>query len=130
MNKELVLSTLEKMGYNVKLDSDGDINVVYQMKSIAVMVDEEEAFVSVLLPQFRMIDEDETSAIVAACNKITRETKLVKVYVDNSFKSVSASCEFYFANKSSLKQNLKHSLMVLSIIRSLFRDKYFQLIKD
>ena len=32
--KELILKALEKMGYNPELDSDGDIMLHYQMKTI------------------------------------------------------------------------------------------------
>jgi hypothetical protein len=56
--KELILKTLEKMGYSPEVDSDGDIMLCYQMKHIYVMTgDEEEPYVSVMLPQFHEIDE-------------------------------------------------------------------------
>ena len=60
--KELILHTLEKMGYKPEIDGDGDISVRYQMKSIFVFVgDEEDSYVAVLLPQFHEIAEGEES---------------------------------------------------------------------
>ena len=77
--KELILQTLEKMGYKPEIDEDGDILVRYQMKSIFVFVgDEEDSYVAVLLPQFHEIAEGEETLVLATCNKMTRE-----LYPDN-----------------------------------------------
>ena len=35
--KELILQTLEKMGYKPEIDEDGDIQIRYQMKTIFVL---------------------------------------------------------------------------------------------
>lgn len=52
--KELILKTLEKMGYSPELDGDGDIMLHYQMKAIYVLTgDEDEPYVSMMLPQFQ-----------------------------------------------------------------------------
>jgi len=55
--KELIMSTLEeKMGYCPEVDEDGDIRVAYQLKTIYLMTgDEDEQYVSVMLPQFHEI---------------------------------------------------------------------------
>ena len=56
--KELILKTLEKMGFSPEMDNDGDIMLCYQMKHIYVMTgDEDEPYVSVMLPHFHEIDE-------------------------------------------------------------------------
>ena len=120
--KELILQTLEKMGYKPEIDGDGDILVRYQMKSIYAFVgDEEDSYVVVLLPQFYEMEDGEESLVLATCNKMTRELKLVKVFVDHTFKNVSASCEFFYANEDSLEQSLDKSLQMLGIVRSQFR---------
>ena len=129
--KELITQTLEKMGYKPEVDEDGDIMVRYQMKSIYVFVgDEEDSYVAVLLPQFHEIEDGEETLVLAACNKMTRELKLVKVFVDHTFKNVSASCEFYYANEESLEHSLDKSLQMLGIVRSQFRKNKAELSEE
>jgi hypothetical protein len=59
---------------------------------------------------------------LATCNKITRELKLVKVYVDQTFKNVSANSEFYYTDEESMKNNIENSLRILGIVRTLYRN--------
>ena len=98
--KEMILSILEKKGYKPEIDNDGDILIRYQMKSIFVIVGNiEDTYVSVLLPQFHEIVDGEEPLVLATCNKMTRDLKMVKVYVDQTFKKVSATCEFFFSDE-------------------------------
>lgn len=120
--KELILATLEKMGYSPEVDNDGDIMLIYQMKTIYVMTgDDEEPYISMLLPQFHEIEDGQETLVLAVCNKLTRELKLAKVYVDQTFKNVTATCEFFYANNEALEQNLRNSLKMLGVVRSVFR---------
>lgn len=120
--KELMMTTLKEMGYSPELDNDGDIVLHYQMKYIYVMTgDEEDPYVSVMLPQFHEIEDGQETLTLAICNKMTRELKLVKVYVDDTFQNITASCEFFYANKEALEQNLNHSLRLLGVVRTVFR---------
>ena len=126
--KELILKTLEKIGYSPELDSDGDIMLHYQMKAIYVRTgDEDEPYISMMLPQFHEIDEGKETLVLAVCNKMTRELKLVKVYIDQTFKNVTATCEFFYANEESLEQNLRHSLQMLGIVRTVFMNDMAEL---
>ena len=126
--KELILKALEKMGYNPELDSDGDIMLHYQMKTIYVMTsDDEEPYISMMLPQFQEIEDGKETLVLAVCNKMTRELKLAKVYVDQTFKSVTATCEFYYANEEALEQNLRNSLQMLGVVRTVFRNDMAEL---
>ena len=126
--KELILKALEKMGYNPELDSDGDIMLHYQMKTIYVMTsDEEEPYISMMLPQFQEIEDGQETLVLAVCNKMTRELKLAKVYVDQTFKSVTATCAFYYANEEALEQNLRNSLQMLGVVRTVFRNDMAEL---
>ena len=129
--KELILKTLEKMGFSPEMDSDGDIMLCYQMKHIYVMMgDEDEPYVSVMLPQFHEIDEGQETLVLAVCNKMTRELKLAKVYIDQTFKNVTATCEFFYANEESLEQNLRNSLQMLGVVRTVFRNNLAELSED
>lgn len=118
--KEYVMSILKSMGYTPKLDKDGDIELMYQMKHMYVLVNDEDEdnYVIVILPRFADVVEGEESLSLAVCNKMTREFKLLKTYVDQSFKSVSAACEFFYANDESLEYNFKMTFRMMSIIRS------------
>ena len=129
--KELILATLEKMGYSPELDNDGDIRFLYQMKTIYVMTgDEEEPYISMMLPQFHEIEDGQETMVLAVCNKLTRELKLAKVYVDQTFKSVTATCEFFYANNEALEQNLRNSLQMLGVVRTVFRKDLAELSED
>lgn len=129
--KELILSTLEKMGYSPEVDNDGDIKLLYQMKTIYVMTgDEEEPYISMMLPQFHEIDDGQETMVLAVCNKLTRELKLAKVYVDQTFKNVTATCEFFYANNEALEQNLRNSLQMLGVVRTVFRKDLAELSED
>jgi hypothetical protein len=126
--KELIMKTLEKMGYSPEVDNDGDIMLHYQMKTIYVLTgDEEDPYISMMLPQFHEIDEGKETLILAVCNKMTRELKLVKVYIDQTFKNVTATCEFFYANEGSLEQNLRNSLQMLGVVRTVFRNDMAEL---
>ena len=124
----MILSILEKKGYKPKIDNDGDILIRYQMKSIFVIVGNvEDKYVAVLLPQFHEIVDGEETLVLATCNKMTRDLKLVKVYVDQTFKNVSATCEFFYSDEKSLEDSIGHSLELLGVVRSVFRKNKTEL---
>ena len=126
--KELILKTLEKMGHSPEVDNDGDIMLHYQMKTIYVLTgDEEDPYISMMLPQFHEVEEGQETLVLAVCNKMTRELKLAKIYIDQTFKNVTATCEFYYANEESLEQNLRNSLQMLGVVRTVFRNDMAEL---
>lgn len=119
--KEMILEAIESLGYKPHVDDDGDICVRYQMKSIFFLTgQEEEQYVSAILPQFSEVQEGEETMTLAICNKVSREIKLAKVYIDQTLKSVTASCEFFYTNMDSLKNNVEHSLNILGMVRSTY----------
>ena len=129
--KELILQTLEKMGYKPEIDDDGDVTLRYQLKRLFVLLgDENEQYTSVLLPQFYEMDEGEERLVLAVCNKMNRELKMVKLYIDQTFKNVSAVCEFFFTDENSLQQSLSRSLDLLGVVRSVFRKNRKELSED
>ena len=128
--KELIMSTLEKMGYSPKVDDDGDVMIRYQLKRIYMLADyddEEDSFLAMVLPQFYEIEDGKETLALAICNKMTRELKVIKVYVDQTFKNVSASCEFIYTDEKSLEQCIRRSLQMLSVVKSCFRDSITEL---
>ena len=121
--KEMVISVLEELDFKPKEDEDGDLMVRYQLKNVyAMMGDADEHYVVFILPQFYEVDEGDEALAITACNKVTRELKMGKVYIDSTYKSATASCEFYFTDEESLKQNIEHSFNIMGIIRTVFRN--------
>ena len=56
---ENLVAVLERMGYNPKYDDDGDVLILYQMKHVYFLLNEEEEdnYVSLMYPQFIDIEE-------------------------------------------------------------------------
>ena len=103
--KEQIIAILEKMGYSPNIDSDGDVAVRYELKYIYFITDDDDPndhYASVLFPQFYEIKEGEETLVLTTCNKMAREVRLVKVYLDGSFKNVTASCEFFYTDEEAL----------------------------
>jgi len=129
--KDLIISVLEKMGYSPELDNDGDIRFLYQMKTIFVLTsDEEDPYISMILPQVYEIDDGQETLVLAICNKMTREMKMAKVYIDQTFKNVSATCEFFYTNEEAMEQNFYHSLQMLGVMRTFFLTELADLSED
>ena len=126
--QELIINSLEKMGYSPTVDDDGDVMFRYQMKYLYVMnTRNDEPFVTLLLPQFNEVEDGKELLVLGVCNKLTRDLKLAKVYIDRSFKNVSASCDFYYVNEEALEDSLKQSLQLLGSIRTVFRKELSEL---
>lgn len=120
---EMILKVIEDLGYKGKADDVGDVMVRYQMKTIYFMMgDEDEPYIAALYPQFSEIEEGEETLTLAVCNKVTREVKLAKVYIDQTFKSVTASCEFFYTDEDSLRANIEYSLRIMGVIRSAYNN--------
>lgn len=119
---EMVVSVLQSLGVKPQIDDDGDIFVRYQMKTFYVMGanSDDEDYLVVVFPQMYEVNEGEETKVLAVCNKITREIKLTKVYIDQTLKNVSASCEFYYNGEESLKTCLDKSIEILGMVRSTF----------
>ena len=128
-NKQLVMKVLKDMGYEPKLDSDQDIRLCMEMKEFYFFMpdEEEECYVNIVLPQFTGIKEGKEILALATCNIMTRDMKLLKVYVEKNHESVSASCDFIYTDEDSLKQNIVCSMEVMSIVKSLYRRKCAEL---
>ena len=128
-NKQLVMKVLKDMGYEPELDSDQDIRLCMEMKEFYFFMpdEEKECYVNIVLPQFTGIKEGKEIIALATCNIMTRDMKLLKVYVEKNHESVSASCDFIYTDEDSLKQNIVCSMEVMSIVKTLYRRKCAEL---
>ena len=84
--QEKVVSILQSLGFKPQIDEEGDIFIRYQMKTFYVMNanSDDEDYLIVVYPQMYEIDEGEETIVLAACNKMTREIKLAKLYTQVS----------------------------------------------
>ncbi len=119
--QEMIKEAIESFGYKPEIDDDGDIRVRYQMKIIYFIVGrEDEQYISAVYPQFEDIGDGEDTLTLATCNKVSRDIKFVKVFIDHTLKSVSACCEFFYTDMECMKINVEHSLNILGVIRSVY----------
>ena len=116
--REHLKFVLEGMGFRPSYDDEGDIRMRYQMKEMFFLLNEEDEdnYLCIIFPHFIDIEEGEESMALAICNKMTRELKLAKAYVEASFKTVSATCEFYYANDEALEYSIRKSLRIISLM--------------
>lgn len=130
MNKrELILRVIEGLGYKPQVDDDGDVMIRYQMKTIFVLVgDEDDTYTLLTMPNFYDVEDGAEHIALAVCNKLTRDLRLAKVYVDQTFKYVSANCEFYYTDEASLKLNIENSLKILGVVRTLYKKTQDELL--
>lgn len=118
----MAIQVVKELGYKPIIDNDGDVFFRVQLKGFYILgTRNDNDHISVHFPQFWDIEEGEDVKYLAACNKLTRELKLVKIFIDDSLKSVSANCEFYCTDMESMRNNIEHSIKILCIIRSIFR---------
>lgn len=128
---ELVLEILNEMGYQTTVSDEGNVCFLYELKTLYVLINEpDNQFLSVYFPQFEVVKESDMVKTLTLCNKLTRELKIIKVFIDESFESVSASCEFYYARKKDLKGCIERALDIFSIIKTIFKMNKESLIKD
>ena len=121
----MIVKVLEKMGFRPYVDEDGDVGFRFQMKTIFVLnSNESENYLVLNMPQFYEIEDGDEAIALTACNKVTRELKLIKVFVDQNFKTISANSEFLYADEDSLVKNIEYSLEILSVVRRLYRRTF------
>lgn len=127
--KELVKYVLESMGYHPAEDNDGDLKFRFQMKELyAIVGDDDWNYVIINLPQFAtVINERHT---LCACNRLTRDLKLVKAYIDHTGDSVSASCEFFYTDEGCLRTCLEHSLALIGVARTVYERALAEVEED
>lgn len=122
MNKrEMIIKVLKDMGLRPKVDSDGDVYVRYELKTIVFQLScEEENYMNICLYGFRKVNESERIVSMFICNAMNRALRLVNVFVDKDLKSVSAMYDFYFTDEDSLALNVKECLELFGQLINLY----------
>ena len=105
---ELVRDFVAEKKFKVINDDGENIVINYQMNTIFIFKIDEENFVSMILPDFAEVNEENYSDVVMNCNRLNEKLQQVKLYTMDSF--IVASSEFYYLGKEDLVFQMQMSL--------------------
>lgn len=111
MNKSynVIKDIIESRKYKVLEDNGNNILIRYQMNNIHICPDkEDDTFVSILLPNFDKVDEENFSEVVMRCHRLNEKAKQIKFYTANEV--LIAASEFYYMGKEDLGFQIKQAL--------------------
>ena len=111
MNKtyNLVKEIIQSWKYKVVEDDGEHIIIRYQMNIIHICPNEEdETFVSILLPNFDDVTDENYSEIVMRCHRLNEKLKQVKFYTINDV--IIAASEFFYMEKEDLAFQMRLAL--------------------
>lgn len=111
MNKtyNLVKEIVESWKYKIMEDDGNHIIIRYQMNFIHICPNQgDDTFVSVLLPNFDDVNEDNYSEVVMRCHNLNEKLKQIKFYTIDDV--IIAASEFFYMEKEDLAFQLKLAL--------------------
>ena len=123
MNKTYDLVTEIIQAWRDKvLEDDGEhLTIRYQMNVIHICPNEEdETFVSVLLPNFDNVTDGNFSEIVMRCHRLNEKLKQVKFYTVNDV--IIAASEFFYMEKEDLAFQMRLALSNLVAAKVSYRN--------
>lgn len=130
-NKELVVEVFDEIGYSIRRDERGNMFVCYQMKNIFISFGEcDDSYIVMTLPCFHEFDAEDEHLMLAVCNKLTHDFRMVKVCMDSDSNTISAYSGFYYSDERSLKLSIENSLQIFGILRPTFEECQEKLAAD
>ena len=123
MNKtyNLVKEIIQSWKYKVVEDDGEHIIIRYQMNIIHICPNEEdETFVSILLPNFDDVTDENYSEIVMRCHRLNEKLKQVKFYTINDV--IIAASEFFYMEKEDLAFQMRLALNNLIAAKVSYRS--------
>lgn len=123
MNKtyNLVKEIIQSWRYKVVEDDGEHIIIRYQMNVIHICPNEEdETFVSILLPNFDDVTDENYSEIVMRCHRLNEKLKQVKFYTINDV--IIAASEFFYMEKEDLAFQMRLALNNLIAAKVSYRS--------
>ena len=123
MNKtyNLVKEIIQSWKYKIVEDDGEHIIIRYQMNVIHICPNEEdETFVSILLPNFDDVTNENYSEIVMRCHHLNEKLKQVKFYTINDV-TIAAS-EFFYMEKEDLAFQIRLALNNLIAAKVSYRS--------
>lgn len=121
----LYVTYLTEEGYTPQVDSDG--HIVFEFDGgtyyISVYADDPEYF-RLIYPNFWPINSPvERARAYIAADRVNRECKLVKVYLESQGKQVSAEIEEFFDHSDRLRLMFRRALQSLRYGVQQFADR-------
>lgn len=108
-NYEQIKKVIENCKYKVLDDEGGLITIRYQLNPIIIYPSPgDDHFVSILLPVFVDVSEDNFEEVIMLCNHLNEQMKQVKIYTINNI--IIAAAEFYYQGKKDLVFQIKNGL--------------------
>lgn len=108
-NYELIQKVVKNGKYKVLEDDGEHIVIKYQLNSIHICPSsEEDRFVSVLLPNFADVTEENFPDVVMRCHKLNETMKQAKLYTINDV--LIAGAEFFYMEEEDLAYQFKTAL--------------------
>lgn len=123
MNKtyNLVKEIIQSWKYKVVEDDGEHIIIRYQMNVIHICPNEEDAtFVSILLPNFDDVTDENYSEVVMRCHRLNEKLKQVKFYTINDV--IIAASEFFYMEKEDLEFQMRVALSNLVAAKVSYRS--------
>lgn len=113
---DLLVETLKEYGLRPNVE-DNVVMFRYQLKRLFCVIEEEQDdYVCIFYPNFYEVTEPEKAAALYVCNKVTKDMRHIKVYTDDELENISASSEFFFDSKESLKMGVWKGLELIGIV--------------
>jgi hypothetical protein len=108
-NYELIQKVVKDGKYQVLEDDGEHIVIKYQLNSIHICPSsEEDRFVSILLPNFADVTEENFPDVIMRCHKLNETMKQVKLYTINDV--LIAGVEFFYMEEEDLAYQVKIAL--------------------
>ena len=108
-NYELIQKVVKDGKYKVLEDDGEHIVIRYQLNSIYICPSsEEDRFVSILLPNFADVTDENFPDVVMKCHKLNGTMKQVKLYTVNDV--LIAGSEFFYMEEEDLAYQVKIAL--------------------
>ena len=108
-NYELIKKIIEDVKYKVLEDDGEHITIRYQLNILHISPSQgDDNFVSVLLPNFADVTEENFAEVVMRCHKLNEQMKQVKLYTINDV--IIAASEFFYMEEDDLAYQFKMSL--------------------
>ncbi len=123
MNKtyNLVKEIIQSWKYKVVEDDGEHIIIRYQMNVIHICPNEEDAtFVSILLPNFDDVTDENYTEVVMRCHRLNEKLKQVKFYTVNDV--IIAASEFFYMEKEDLEFQMRVALSNLVAAKVSYRS--------
>lgn len=124
--KSSVKSQVAKLGYVPSYDSDGDIQFMVEGDDCWIIASQEDDGYFYVVMDFDPLSctDTNTSAVLQAVNRVTREYKVGKCYYSTQYKKVHMRIEFFCATPNECMKYFSRYLKILRNMQEDVKDYY------